>query len=205
MSELETGLPARQRSRPGHGAAVLILVLVAVMWLAEMADFVLPIDTDFYGILPRTFDGLDGVLWTPFLHADFAHLMSNTVPLLVLGLLVAWRAGPATWRILLVIVLLGGVGVWLLAPGGVVTIGASGVVFGLLGYLLVAGIISRHVVDIIVSLGVLLLYGGTLWGATPFGVGAGVSWLAHLTGFGAGVLAAVWFAPRPQPRPLAIP
>lgn len=201
MSDLQVR-PSRRRTGGAAGVA-LILVLVGIMWLSEVADYVLPVNADMYGILPRTLDGLDGILWAPFLHAGFGHLMSNTVPLLVLGLLVAWRAGRALWKVLVTIVVLGGFGVWLLSPPDVITIGASGLVFGLLGYLLAAGIISRHLVDILLAVGVLLVYGSTLWAATPFGVGAGVSWLAHLAGFAAGAVAALWFAPRPQPAAAA--
>ncbi len=186
--------PAR-RSAFVNGA-LLIAWLAAAMWIAELLDYALPVEMDFWGIEPRTIDGLTGVVLGPFLHGDFGHLAANTVPFLVLGLLVAWRAGPALFRVLAVITILGGLGVWLLAPGNVITIGASGVVFGLLGYLVAAGAISRRPVDIVISVVVLLVYGGTLAGATPIGVGAGVSWLAHLMGLAAGVLAAMRFAPR---------
>lgn len=198
MSELQIS-PPRPRTSGVTGVG-LILLLASIMWVSEIVDYLLPGNLDRQGILPRKIDGLDGVLWAPFLHADFAHLMSNTVPFLVLGLLAAWRAGASTWKILLTIIVLGGLPVWLLSPSNVVTIGASGMVFGLLGYLLTAGIISRRLVDTLLAVGVLFLYGSMLWAATPFGVDAGVSWLAHLGGFGAGIAAAVWFAPKPQPR-----
>lgn len=198
MSEQQVSAPRRKTG--GVGGIVLILILAGIMWVGEIVDYFLPANLDTNGILPRRLDGLDGILWSPFLHADFRHLMSNTLPFLVLGLLVAWRAGPATWKILLTIVGIGGLAVWLLSPANVVTIGASGVVFGLLGYLIAAGIISRHLVDSLLAVGVLLVYGSTLWSATPFGAAAGVSWLAHLGGFGAGIIAALWFAPRPEPK-----
>ncbi|HYN57096.1 MAG TPA: rhomboid family intramembrane serine protease, partial [Motilibacterales bacterium] len=100
-----------------------------------------------------------------------------------------------------VVVVLGGFGTWLIAPANTVTIGASGVVFGYLGYLLVAGIRTRHWRDLLVGFVVLLIYGGLLLGALPWGVAANVSWQAHLTGAIAGGLAAWWFAPGPAPRP----
>jgi membrane associated rhomboid family serine protease len=167
------------------------------MWFAELLDLLLPFQADSLGIRSRTLVGLPGILLAPFLHLGFGHLLSNTVPLLVLGLLVAWRARERTVEVLLVIVLLGGAAVWLLGPSSVITIGASGLVFGLLGYLLAAGLITRHVVDILLAVGVLLVYGSLLAGATPFGVPPGVSWLAHLAGFAAGVVAAVRLPPRP--------
>ena len=194
-----------RRASTGIPPAALVLWLVGAMWLAEVADYVLPADMDFWRIEPRTLTGLPGIVLAPFLHADFGHLAANTVPFLVLGLLVAWRAGAQLWRILAVITILGGFGVWLLAPQRVITVGASGVVFGLLGYLLAAGAITRRPLDVVLSVAVLLAYGGTLLGATPFGVAAGVSWLAHLTGFAAGIVAAVRLAPRPAATRSVVP
>ena len=100
------------------------------------------------------------------------------------------------------IVVVGGLGVWLLGPGNTITIGASGVVFGFLTYLITAGVITRHWLDVGIALAVLLLYGGILVGALPFGASSGVSWLGHLTGGLAGVLAAFLFAHRPDPAGL---
>lgn len=193
-------MATQSTSRPtGSGsAAATVLVLVGLMWVLEIIDQVLPVYLDQYGILPRTATGLIGIPVSPLLHADFAHLMSNTLPFLVLGLLVAWRSGPAFWRVLVTIVAVGGLGVWVFGADQVVTIGASGVVFGFLSYLVVAGVLSRHIVDILVSVAVLLIYGGLLVAVTPVGVSAGVSWLAHLMGAVGGVLAALWFAPRPR-------
>ncbi len=184
------------RQTTGTSASAVVLLLAAAMWVAEIADLLLPVQMDYWGIEPRELGGLPGVVLWPFLHAGFGHLVANTIPFLVLGLLVAWRAGPVIWPVLATVTVVGGLGVWLLAPANVITIGASGVVFGLLGYLLAAGIITGRLIDILLSLGVLCLYGTLLLGTTPFGVAPGVSWLAHLSGFAAGVLAAIWFAPR---------
>ena len=160
------------------------------MWGLEIVDFLLPAELDYWGIRSREVEGLTGVPLAPFLHGGFEHLMANTLPFLILGTLVAWRAGGKFWSVAIIIILLGGMAVWLLGPSNTITIGASGVVFGFLGYLLVLGILTRNWVDILVAVAVLLIYGSLLLGATPFGVPPGVSWLAHLTGFGAGVVAA---------------
>lgn len=167
-----------------------VLVLLGVMWALEFIDLILPADLDYWGIHSRDPAGLMGIPLAPFLHGGFDHLLANTLPFLILGTLVAWRAGGAFWSVAIIIILLGGAGVWLFGPGNAITIGASGLVFGFLGYLLVLGVLTRSWVDILVSLGVLLIYGSLLLGATPFGVPAGVSWLAHLCGFGAGVVGA---------------
>lgn len=173
-----------------------VLVLLGLMWALELVDFILPAEMDYLGIRSRDVEGLPGIVAAPFLHAGFDHLLANTLPFLILGSLVAWRAqGKFLW-VAAIIVVGGGLVVWLVGPSDTITIGASGVVFGFLGYLLVLGILTRSWVDVLVSLGVLFLYGSLLMGVTPFGVPAGVSWLAHLAGFGTGVVAAFVTAPR---------
>jgi membrane associated rhomboid family serine protease len=176
------------------------MALVAIMWVAEALDAVLPYDADALGIRSRSIEGLLGIPFAPFLHGGFGHLIANTVPLIVLGLLVSWRAGSAFWPVVGTIVLGSGAVVWLLGPANTVTIGASALVFGLLTYLIAAGFRTRHWLDVAVGITVLLIYGSLLWGALPFFVGPGVSWLGHLAGAAAGVLAAWWFAPRRTAR-----
>lgn len=179
-----------------------VLVLIAIMWVLEALDALLPGSLDTFGVQSRSADGLVGIAAAPFLHAGFDHLIANTVPFLVLGILVSWRSQPRFWPVVAVIAVVSGFGVWLLGPGNTVTIGASGLVFGFLGYLLAAGVLTRHWIDVLVAAVVLLGYGSLLTGALPFGVPAGVSWLMHLTGAAGGVLAAFLFA-RPQ-RPARV-
>ena len=166
-----------------------VVVLLGVMWLLEILDAALP-GTSTSSASSRDVDGLTGVAASPFLHADFAHLMANTVPFLILGSIVALRNPRRFWPIVITITVVGGFAVWLLGPTNTVTIGASGVVFGLLTCPITAGILTRHWLDVVIAVGVLFVYGGILIGALPFGVSSGVSWLAHLTGAAAGVLAA---------------
>lgn len=186
-----------QTSR-GLRPLIPVVVLLGVMWFLEILDAALPGDLDQFGIESRDVDGLTGVAASPFLHADFAHLMANTVPFLILGSIVALRNPGRFWPIVITITVAGGFAVWLLGPSNTVTIGASGVVFGFLTYLITAGILTRHWLDVVIAVGVLFLYGGILIGALPFGVSSGVSWLAHLTGAAAGVLAAFLFARQPD-------
>ena len=188
------------RSPRGSAAALgSVVALVAIMWLLELIDAILAGELDQYGIIGREADSLPGIVFAPFLHADLAHLSSNTLPFVVLGALVAWRNPESFWRILAVITLGGGAVVWLLGPADAITLGASGVIFGFLAYLLVAGVRTRHLVDVIVAVVVLALYGSAFLAALPVGAGPGISWLAHLAGAGAGVVAALRYAPVPQP------
>lgn len=171
-----------------------VFILIAAMWLLEVIDVFLQGGLDSFGIRSREVDGLVGVPLSPLLHDGFGHLAANTVPFIVLGLLVAWRSNGKIWWITLTVALLGGLGVWLLGPADAITIGASGIVFGFFAYLVTAGVLTRHWLDILVGVLVLLLYGGLVWGMLPFTVGPQVSWLAHLMGAAAGVTAAFLYA-----------
>ena len=167
------------------------------MWILETVDVVLRGWLDNGGIQPRESEGLLGILFAPLLHGGFDHLLSNTIPLLVLG---HARGDQRPGRVL------EGDGRRGRCSAGsargssprpnTVTIGASGLVFGYLGYLLVAGIRTRHWRDLLIGVAVLVVYGTLLLGALPWAVASNVSWQAHLTGAIAGGLAAWWFAPR---------
>ncbi|MGB8020355.1 MAG: rhomboid family intramembrane serine protease [Candidatus Nanopelagicales bacterium] len=165
------------------------------MWGLEALDVMLLGRLDSAGIQARDDDGLLGIVLAPFLHGGFGHLMANSIPLLVLGTLVATNGRATFWKVTGLVVALGGLGTWLLAPPNTVTIGASGLVFGYLAYLLVAGIRTRHWRDLAIGLLVFLAYGSMLLGAVPWAVADGVSWQAHLTGALAGGLAGWWLAP----------
>ena len=176
-----------------------VVALVAIMWAAELVDAVLPYDADQLGIESRSIEGLLGIPLAPFLHGGFGHLMANTLPFVVLGLLVSWRAGSAFWPVVITVVVGSGLGVWLLGPANAVTLGASALVFGFLTYLITAGFRTRHWIDVVVGIAVVIVYGSLLWGALPFFVPPGVSWLGHLCGAASGVLAAFLFAERRTP------
>lgn len=187
-----TGRPPASRTGP-FGPP---LALLAAMWILELVDVVLRGSLDAYGIEAREADGLLGIVLAPFLHLGMGHLLANTIPLLVLGTLVATSGRGVFWRVTVAVVILAGLGTWLIAPANTITIGASGLVFGYLGYLLVAGVRTRHWRDLLVGVLVLLVYGSLLLGAIPWAVGPTVSWQGHLLGALAGGAAAWWWAPR---------
>lgn len=184
------------RTRTAGDVVRPVLLLLALMWAIEIVDALLPVALDQYGIQGRTASGLVGVALAPLLHGGFGHLMANTVPFLVLGLLVAWRSREFFWAVLAVVVVLSGLGVWLLTSPSTVTIGASSVVFGFAAYLVTAGVLTRHWLDVVIAVGVVAVYGTMLTGVLPFTVPDGVSWLGHLLGALAGVAAAFAFARR---------
>jgi len=169
-------------------AGAVSLGFVALLWVSEILDAAQGGDLDRYGIRPRSDEGLWGILFAPLLHGGFAHLEGNTGPLLVLGFLVA-TVSTARWLAVMAWAwLTSGIGVWLTAPTQSLTLGASGLVFGLLTYLLVAGFLERKPVRILVGVVVFLFYGGVLLGVLPGQ--AGISWQGHLFGAVGGVLAA---------------
>ncbi|NIH82039.1 rhomboid family intramembrane serine protease [Amycolatopsis viridis] len=181
-------LPAKPKT-----AALVVLVFTALLYLAEAVDTIVHHRLDAEGIVPRTLGGLDGVVWAPLLHAGWPHLLANTVPVVVFAFL-AMAAGLVRWVLVTATIwLVSGLGVWLTAEPGTVTIGASGLAFGWLAYLLVRGLFNRAFAQIVVAAVLLIGWGGMLWGVLPGH--PGVSWQAHAFGALGGILAA-WFGAR---------
>ncbi|MFD5395662.1 rhomboid family intramembrane serine protease [Streptomyces sp. NPDC127097] len=180
------------RAKP---AICLMLGWVALLWLLEGVDFATGGALDTFGITPREPAELADVVPAAFLHFGFGHLVANTLPLLLLGLVAALRSGVRRFlAVAALIILTSGLGVWFTAAPDSNTAGASGVVFGLFGYLLVRGFIERKLLDIGIGLVVGVLYGSILWGALP--TDSGISWQGHLFGLIGGVLAAFVFRGR---------
>lgn len=164
-------------------------LLVLLLWGLEVLDLLVwHGGMDAYGIRPRTGAGLRHVMIAPFFHVGFGHLLANTLPLVVLGWLVMLRGVAAFWWVAAISALISGLGIWLFGGTHTIHLGASGVIFGLLGYLLARAYFERSVSALLVALAAALLYGSMLWGVLPGQ--AGVSWLGHLFGLLGGVLAA---------------
>jgi membrane associated rhomboid family serine protease len=183
-------------ARPGW-AALIMLLLLAGMWMLELLDQLSGNQLDQLGIHAREVDGMPEILTAPFLHAGWDHLISNSLPFLVLGFLVL-LSGLARWLVSsLIIIVISGMTAWLLTPANTIILGASGLIFGWLTYLLARGLWSRRPAQVVIAVLVLLVYGGLIWGVFPSG--AGISWQAHLGGAIAGVLAA-WLLHRRATR-----
>lgn len=188
---------ARGIARELFSQIVILVSIVALLWGLEIIDQLTGRSLDRFGILPRTQIGLRGILLAPFLHGNFSHLISNTIPLVVLGWLVMLRCTIDFFWVTAIAMLVGGFGTWLFgAPA--LHIGASGVIFGYLGFLLLRGYFERSLISIFFSVLVGVLYGGLVWGVLPNQ--PGISWEGHLFGFLGGVLAARLLAePRTKP------
>ncbi len=186
---------ARPQARPlWLAAAVVITGFVAALYLIEAVDTVVGNRLDLYGVIPREPEGFDGILFAPLLHYGWVHLLANTVPLLVLGYLIL-LSGIARWAAVTAVVwLVGGFGTWLTGADNSLHLGASVLVFGWMVYLLMRGIFTRRVGQVLIGVAVLFVYGGALLGVLP--TQEGISWQGHLFGAIGGGLAARWFANR---------
>ena len=179
----------------------LLVIALAAMWAIEIVDtVVLDERLQRNGLRPRRQAGLDGIAWTPFLHGDYGHIASNSVPFLVLGGLVAAR-GMRYWAwVTAISIVVGGGLTWLLAGDGI-HIGSSGVVFGYFGAILGAAVFERRVRALGAALIALGFYSSLIAGLVPQDA---VSWEGHLFGMIAGIIASKALAEprvRPEERP----
>lgn len=189
-------------------------ILIALMWSVEVWDWFLtflfasegkPFSIlDAFGIRPRQLAGLPGIILAPFLHRDFGHLSGNTLPLLGLSLILAFTGMRRFLAATVIIVLVTGVAVWLFGRKEAIHLGASGIVFGYLGFLLVKGFLEKRARWIAVSIVLGFLYSGVMFSMLPSK--QDVSWESHFFGFLSGILASYILAkPTRQPTVLGIP
>jgi membrane associated rhomboid family serine protease len=180
--------PRSRTDSPVVRGLIVVAALAALMWVVEVVDQVAGGRLDRNGIEPRDLDGLDGVVWAPFLHGDFGHLIGNTIPFLLLGFAIALSGVARVILVTAIVAVVGGLGTWLIAPADTVHIGASGIVFGYAGYLVARGAFSRNLRQIALGAVVVAIWGATLLqGLEPE---TGISWQGHLFGaIGGGVAA----------------
>jgi membrane associated rhomboid family serine protease len=172
------------------------------MWLSEVVDTALHGRLDRYGIVAREPDGLFGIITAPFLHLGFGHLISNTLPLVTLGAIIAVGGALRLFSVTAIVTTIGGFGTWLISPPHTITIGASGLVFGYAAYLIARGIFNRRLGQVAIGVIVVLVWGSALFGGLL--PQDGISWQGHLFGGVAGILAAWVLADdrKPAKRPV---
>ncbi|WEK60602.1 MAG: rhomboid family intramembrane serine protease [Candidatus Microbacterium colombiense] len=163
------------------------------MWIVQLADAILPGSFSGFGLRSWDLLGLGGIVVSPVLHASWAHLLANSLPFLALGCLVAVEGARRFWTVTVVVAVVGGLGTWVFNAPGTLTVGASGLVFGYFGYLVLRVFaparVAHRILYAVVALVVIAVYGGSML-AGVVGVSQGISWQAHLFGaIGGGVAA----------------
>ena len=169
----------------------MTLAFVALIWVIKITEFGFGIDFSNYGILPRTLRGSIGIVTAPLVHGDLFHLLSNTFPLLVLGIAIFYFYDKIALLVLGIIYLLTGFWVWIAARDAY-HIGASGLVYGMLTFLLFSGFIRKDRASLSISFMILLLYGGSFFAGILPGE-KHISWESHLMGAVAGIFNAIYF------------
>jgi membrane associated rhomboid family serine protease len=170
------------------GGVRLVIGMLAFMWVAWVVDALDHYHLNQYGIIPRNVGHLYGIVTSPFLHASFGHIFGNSIPFLILGLVIATSGVSRVITVTLITMIIGGLGVWLTAGANTDTVGASGLVFGFAAYLVARGVFSRNPMELFIGLVVGALFGLSL--LSDLIPRSGVSWQGHLFGAIAGVIAA---------------
>lgn len=186
VSVATTAAPA-PRDRRFDGFLV-VAAMAALMWISEIVDTILGGDLDRYGIRPHDPGRLIGVLTAPFLHAGFGHLISNTLPFLALGCAIALNGAARVLAVTAIVMVVGGLGTWLVAPENSIHIGASGLVFGYAAYLISRGAFNRSAPELALGALVAAIWGSAL--VSGFLPRDGISWQGHLFGAAGGIVAA---------------
>ncbi|MHB1569516.1 MAG: rhomboid family intramembrane serine protease [Solirubrobacteraceae bacterium] len=189
---------ARQLLAPGRDSAeglALLAAIVVLMWLVEVINSLdhQALDRD-GAIYPRDVGRVWAIFTSPFLHFSFQHLIDNTIPFVFMGVIVALRGALRLALVTAIVIVVGGLGTWLIAPAHTQTVGASGVVFGYATYLFARGLFDRSLLEILTGVVVGVVWGGAL--ASSIVPHPGISWQAHVCGAVGGIVAAWMLAGR---------
>ena len=183
----------KQERKKFLGSLIIPLILVALMWLVKIIEISLDIDLGRWGIAPHTAKGITGILTLPFLHGSWEHLLSNTVPILVLGTALYYCYPTLANRVMLVTYLGSGLLTWCIGNPNATHIGASALVYGLNLFLITSGFIRGNRMLIVIALIMVFLYGSFIWGMIPaLAIPQNISWEGHLSGALIGVLLAIF-------------
>jgi membrane associated rhomboid family serine protease len=189
------------RARERVEGVQLLAAIVALMWLIEVINTIDSNRLDGDGIYARSFSHLWGIVTAPFIHVSFQHLISNSIPFIFMGLIIALRGAARLALVTAIVIVIGGIGTWLVSPSGVSTVGASGVVFGYATYLLARGLFNRSLLELFT--GALV---GVIWGSALLSSVVphyGISWQGHVCGAVGGVVAAWALSRERRPQEAA--
>lgn len=171
---------------------VIPVSIIIIIWLVKFIEYMLNTHFDFLGIYPQKIEGLTGILFAPFIHADIKHLYANSIPLFILSTALFYFYREIGFRIFIYIYLTTNIWVWIIARPAW-HIGASGIIYGLAAFIFVSGIIRKHTRLMALSMFVLFIYGGLIWGIFPNNIQQEISWESHLMGFIAGIVFAIYY------------
>jgi membrane associated rhomboid family serine protease len=178
-------------TRKAKESLVTPFYLLAVMWMLHLVQWLLGFNLWTLGILPLREVGLKGILFSPLIHGSWAHLIANTIPLYLLTAMILFFYRRVATTAFITIYLFGGLLTWLLPFQSAWHIGASGLIYGLWGFVICNGFFRRNLKSIALALLVLFYFGGMFFGILPGE--SGISWQGHLAGLIAGIFASFWF------------
>ncbi len=188
------GMDNKQERKKFFGSLVIPLLIVAVMWLVKIYETSSGVNLGHWGLVPHSVKGLVGILTLPFLHSNWEHLLSNSVPILVLGTALYYCYPTLANRVLLITYLASGLITWCIGDPDSIHIGASALVYGLNLFLIVSGFIRGNRMLIVISLIMVFLYGSFIWGMIPsLAIPQNISWEGHLSGALIGIVLAIFF------------
>ncbi len=183
-------------------STVFPLIFLMAIWIVKFAEFVFDTDFGFLGVYPLKVSGLIGIICSPFIHGDWAHLLANSAPVFILSSFLFYFYRPIAFRSFILIYVLSGIWLWL-AGRPSYHIGASGLIYGFASFLFVSGIIRKNPRLMALTLVIAFLYGGMVWGVFPdFFPEKNISWEGHLMGFLAGILVAIYFRKKGPQAPV---
>jgi membrane associated rhomboid family serine protease len=162
-----------------------VLIALGILYATFFLDFILPFDLNSLGIKPRTVSGLLGIIFAPVLHANLFHLISNTFPFVLLLMTIIVFYEKKWLQVVLFVIVVGGLLVWLFGRSAN-HVGASGLIYGLVGFLVTHGFLEKKFKSLLISLVIAFLYGGLIFGVFPTRIW--ISWESHLFGAIAGIL-----------------
>ena len=176
-------------------------IFIGAMWLVRLVDWLVGAKRSaFFGVIPRTSDGLAGIAAAPFVHGDWEHLVANSIPLVIMGLIILIGGANQFLVVTFVVMLVSGLGMWLFGAPGTQHIGASGIVFGFMSFLLFRSVFDKRLWSFVTTLFVAVAYGGAIGMAVI--PEDGVSWVGHMFGFAGGIAAAYLLRPPPTRKEL---
>ena len=169
----------------------LPLLFVIIIWCVKIIEYVFSFSFIHFGVLAKEFSGIKGIIFYPFIHSDWNHLLNNTFPVFILLIMLFAFYRKIAIQIFSYLFLISGALLWLIGRPDSYHIGASGIIFGLASFLITSGIIRKNPKLASISLLVIFLYGSLIWGIFPFKIN--MSWEGHLSGFLTGVLLAIFY------------